>query len=115
MASTSDGKKREKGNESRWKMNLRDIYNALISILIKKDSTTTQGPYQPKKERKIGGLEEKFRKLVIVGTGGEKHTSHQKKVEKLRKLIAMRMARKKKVDELMTKREGTFLQKTTRL
>jgi len=35
MASTTDEKKREKGNESRQKMNLRGIYIALTSILIK--------------------------------------------------------------------------------
>jgi hypothetical protein len=58
-------------------------------------------------------LEEKFHDLVIVGMGGEKDTSHQEKVQRLRlrQLIALRVARKKKVEELMTKREGAFLQK----
>ena len=55
----------------------------------------------------------KSRNIVIVGMGGEKNASHQKKVQKLRQLIAMRMARKKRVEELMTKREGIFLQKAT--
>jgi len=108
-----DEKKREKGNESRWKRNLRRIYNALTFILIKKDSTTSQGLNPPKKKRKFSDSE-KFGNLLIVGTGRENHTSYRKMVQTLRRLIAMRVGRKKRVEELMTKREGTFLQKNNK-
>jgi len=89
----------------------RRIYNTLTSVFIKKDSRTSQVLSQPKKERKINGSEKKFHDLTIVGIGREKGTSHQKKVQKLRQLMGMRLARKKRVEELMAKREGTFLQK----
>jgi hypothetical protein len=84
--------------------------SCLSSVLIKKDSTTTQGLYSSKKERKIRSSE-KFHDLVVVGTGGEKEFSHQRKVKKLRQMMSMRVARNKRVEELMTKREGTFLHK----
>lgn len=88
-------------------MNLRGIYNALTSILIKKESTTSQGLNPPKKEKNDRGSEEKFRNLIVVGTGGGvKDTSHRKKVQEIRRLISMRLARMKRVEELMTKREG---------
>jgi hypothetical protein len=107
-------KQEKKAMKVGGKMTLREIYNALTSIIIKKDLTTSHGLYPPKNERKLNGSdssEEKFGDIVIVGTGGEKDTSYKKKVQKLRQLIAMRVARKKRVEELMAKREGTFLQK----
>jgi len=46
--------------------------------------------------------------LIIIGKRGEKEISHQKKVQKLKELIAMRVARKKRLEELMEKRAGVF-------
>ena len=93
-------------------MNFRRIYKTLTSIFLKKDSTTSQGLYPPKKEKKISS--QKLDNLIIVGTGEGKDMSHRKKVQKLRQLMAMRVARKKRVEELMTKRKGTFLQKNNK-
>jgi hypothetical protein len=42
--------------------------------------------------------------LIVVRKGGEKKNSHQKKVQKLNELIAMRVARKIRLKELMDKR-----------
>ena len=67
------------------------------------------------KERKFSVSKEKSGDLVIVGTGGGKDASHKKKVQKLRQLIAMRVAREKRVEELMAKREGIFLQKSKKV
>jgi len=50
--------------------------------------------------------------LIVVGKMGEKEISHQKKVQKLNELIAMRVARKMRLKELMEKRAGTFFSKS---
>lgn len=44
--------------------------------------------------------------LIVVRKRGEKENSHQKKVQKLNELIAMRVARKMRLKELMAKRAG---------
>jgi hypothetical protein len=46
--------------------------------------------------------------LIVVRKSGEKKNSHQKKVQKLKELIAMQVARKMRLKELMEKRAGTF-------
>lgn len=46
--------------------------------------------------------------LIVVGKGKEREISHQKKTQKLKEFIAMRVARKKRLKELMEKRAGTF-------
>ena len=47
--------------------------------------------------------------LVIMGKIGERETSHQKKVQKIKELVEMRIERKKHVKELEAKRAGTFI------
>jgi hypothetical protein len=62
-----------------------------------------------KKKRKLGGTDGK--NLIVVGKTGENKISHGKKVEKLKELMFSRMERKKRVRELMAKREGRFEEK----
>ena len=47
--------------------------------------------------------------LIVVRKRGEKEYSHQKKAQRLNELIAMRVARKMRLKELVEKRAGTFL------
>jgi hypothetical protein len=46
--------------------------------------------------------------LIVIRKRGEMDNSHQKKVQKVNELIAMRVARKMRLKELMEKRAGTF-------
>lgn len=65
----------------------------------------------PSKERGNNGNGSGWRKdcsLIIVGNRGEKDISHRKRAQKLNELIAMRVARKMRLKELMEKRAGTF-------
>lgn len=46
--------------------------------------------------------------LIIVGMEGEGGKRHRKKVQKINEIIEMRIERKKRIKELMTKRSGNF-------
>ena len=46
--------------------------------------------------------------LIIVGKTGDDEISHGKKVDKLKQSMFSRIEQKKRVGELMAKREGRF-------
>jgi hypothetical protein len=71
--------------------------------------TAPQKIYPQKGGVRIGRADENiFYDLAIVGQMGVEEISHQKRVQKINELMDMQMERKKRVKELMAKREGTF-------
>jgi hypothetical protein len=62
-----------------------------------------------KKKGKLGSSD--GNDLITIGKTGENENFHQKRVDKQKELMVSQIERKKRVRELMAKREGGFEEK----